>query len=206
MRGATVGIGCGLGNIQFQSTRPMRGATKPVSAPPAPPVVSIHAPHAGRDNWSTHQFTRKGVSIHAPHAGRDQCVRPQSSPRWSFNPRAPCGARPILGRSKTHTSRFQSTRPMRGATPVNFAAQILTVFQSTRPMRGATWRCPDCGFSFDVSIHAPHAGRDAHDARVLRGHDVSIHAPHAGRDLWTPAMSAATTRFNPRAPCGARPS
>ena len=33
----------------FQSTRPMRGATSSVGLMSRPILVSIHAPHAGRD-------------------------------------------------------------------------------------------------------------------------------------------------------------
>ena len=33
-------------------------------------------------------------------------------------------------------------------------------FQSTRPMRGATGRYPQGGGDGAISIHAPHAGRD----------------------------------------------
>ena len=57
------------------------------------------------------------ISIHAPHAGRDVSTTVINAPA---------------------ISRFQSTRPMRGAT--NF--------------------CQDDFTSWDISIHAPHAGRD----------------------------------------------
>ena len=36
----------------------------------------------------------------------------------------------------------------------------MTVFQSTRPMRGATNGVPFCAIIHEISIHAPHAGRD----------------------------------------------
>ena len=79
-----------------------------------------------------------------------------------FNPRAPCGARrvvseqiprrmaisihaPRVGRDckplhrDSDPKRFQSTRPVWGATPIIFAgAAIFTSFQSTRPVWGAT--------------------------------------------------------------------
>ena len=78
----------------FQSTRPMRGATRTTSVTTVIMPVSIHAPHAGRDNAemqsagqdlvfqstrpmrgaTTKQRARydsRHVSIHAPHAGRD---------------------------------------------------------------------------------------------------------------------------------------
>ena len=55
---------------------------------------------------------------------------------------------------------FQSTRPMRGATRDVDVVLVEQVFQSTRPMRGATtWFLYNNGIE-NVSIHAPHAGRD----------------------------------------------
>ena len=55
----------------FQSTRPMRGATALTTIINAYGMVSIHAPHAGRDRRYPYAAHRGGVSIHAPHAGRD---------------------------------------------------------------------------------------------------------------------------------------
>ena len=50
-------------------------------------------------------------------------------------------------------------------------------------MRGATELFCLAVLLQDISIHAPHAGRDRHfvaNYAVLIG--ISIHAPHAGRD------------------------
>ncbi|EFR40939.1 hypothetical protein HMPREF9162_2207 [Selenomonas sp. oral taxon 137 str. F0430] len=55
----------------FQSTRPVRGATRAVL---------------------TDAFASK-VSIHAPRAGRDYAVVAAVNHFAGFNPRAPCGAR-----------------------------------------------------------------------------------------------------------------
>ena len=174
--------------------------------------------------------------------------------------------------------RFQSTRPMRGATEAMKHYEWGTEFQSTRPMRGATviyvcrsmcgvtyfnprapcgarppWtlttpciapyfnpRAP-CGArlegrvsikhqAWNISIHAPHAGRDNtllsemkrnkegfQSTRPMRGATIlsrtigkilviSIHAPHAGRDRGQDARDAqlGVVYLNPRAPCGAR--
>ena len=128
------------GMQQFQSTRPIRGATQsfPHSFllsrdfnPRAPygarrktvhhgrhcREISIHAPHTGRDSGpGGKRNPPQGISIHAPHTGRDGGTR--TLPAWS--------------------RRFQSTRPIRGATS-NFADAI------SYPM---------------ISIHAPHTGRD----------------------------------------------
>ena len=118
----------------------MRGATGWRAALADGDGISIHAPHAGRDllkkpltDWT------EAISIHAPHAGRDDdpqshrkehkyfnprapCGARQSrysaymATRHNFNPRAPCGARLLLLRRQTKINKFQSTRPMRGAT------------------------------------------------------------------------------------------
>ena len=81
-------------------------------------------------------------------------------------------------------------------------------FQSTHLSRGATRRSPrrdtsprdfnpraPCGARLGperhqhghhaISIHAPHAGRDANAEANERHDDISIHAPHAGRDWST---------------------
>ena len=58
--------------------------------------------------------------------------------RYRFNPRAPCGARPMRSPQFFLTCLFQSTRPVRGATVLFF----------------------DFPLSVGVSIHAPRAGRD----------------------------------------------
>ena len=123
------------------------------------------------------------ISIHAPRAGRDtrRWWRP-SSGRY-FNPRAPCGARPPMPSPESGWWRFQSTRPVRGATCRQTASDSLVGFQSTRPVRGATAVVMAGVFDFAISIHAPRAGRDR---------------PGAG-------CTGRKTDFNPRAPCGARP-
>ena len=49
-------------------------------------------------------------------------------------------------------------------------------------MRGATDFSKFLGVVLDVSIHAPHAGRDRGPDLDSSVEEVSIHAPHAGRD------------------------
>ena len=58
-------------HLQFQSTRPVWGATTNTSAP----AVAV------------------GISIHAPRVGRDSMPFAPPSMTYYFNPRAPCGAR-----------------------------------------------------------------------------------------------------------------
>ena len=114
------------------------------------------------------------------------------------------GATPARIEPMPSNSRFQSTRPVRGATSKTSVKKYEMMFQSTRPMRGATWRdeCETWAHTFqstrpmrgatvqryrpsrikEVSIHAPHAGRDCAYSSTQSDCAVSIHAPHAGRD------------------------
>ncbi len=96
LRGATNGCGHGLScPAGFQSTHPLRGATDPA--------------HAADCN--------KKISIHAPLAGCDRSARSTETRMDDFNPRTPCGVRPIqTGIRDVIENQFQSTHPLRGAT------------------------------------------------------------------------------------------
>ena len=78
--------------------------------------ISIHAPLAGRDRQSTSLVHDADISTHAPLARRDYLPCRPPGTAWDFNPRAPCGARPVVGSRSTKSHTFQPTRPLRGAT------------------------------------------------------------------------------------------
>ena len=60
------------GFTEFQSTRPVRGATDQVHRGELAGSISIHAPRAGRDIARVRVIdARLIISIHAPRAGRD---------------------------------------------------------------------------------------------------------------------------------------
>ena len=104
----------GLG--QFQSTLPMRGATGGAGGLVNLHTISIHAPHAGSDHRRVEQHT--GEDYFNP---RSPCgERPlHGSVAWcenNFNPRSPCGERHHHNGDHYHDNQFQSTLPMRGAT------------------------------------------------------------------------------------------
>ena len=82
----------------------------------------------------------------------------------------------------------------------------MEAFQSTRPVWGATGLYLQHHGRSLVSIHAPRVGRDHHRTRPAFGGQVSIHAPRVGRDLAHELGHMQMHRFNPRAPCGARPA
>ena len=122
-----------------------------------------------------------------------------------FNPRAPYGARRRLRSGLRLWGRFQSTRPVRGATFWTRAMIQSSLFQSTRPVRGATRGRPAvCKRPNSFNPRAPYGARPSpspplpsltgfQSTRPVRGATlagdgvaervaVSIHAPRTGRD------------------------
>ena len=138
LRGATWAHWHPRARWRFQSTRPLRGATSLDFPPLAYLRISIHAPLAGRDATITTYSNCEIISIHAPLAGRDGGQRGVGGGQHHFNPRAPCGAR-----------RFEIEDSRMGM-----------IFQSTRPLRGATQSSLFLWEAVCISIHAPLAGRD----------------------------------------------
>ena len=93
--GARLWSGFGLTAYEeFQSTRPVWGAT---------------------DDMAT-RYNTVAISIHAPRVGRDCYGRNSVFGNRHFNPRAPCGARRTIFLFGGVSFGFQSTRPVWGAT------------------------------------------------------------------------------------------
>ena len=101
-----------------------------------------------------------------------------------FNPRTPCGVRPLRRCAAPSPIKFQSTHPLRGATTYS----------------GWVYSMPN------ISIHAPLAGCDEEmSEKALRRLAISIHAPLAGCDTAPSKRRKTRKNFNPRTPCGVRP-
>ena len=143
MRGATAHYYAFNQQQIFQSTRPMRGATR--NQPKGGVLVKFQStrPMRGATIFLEVLCMTFYISIHAPHAGRDLLVISFLPTSLYFNPRAPCGARLSFMRKLIMKVSFQSTRPMRGATTES------------------AW-IPETTY---ISIHAPHAGRDCYQNR-----------------------------------------
>ena len=99
-----------------------------------------------------------------------------------FNPRAPCGARPSACFTPLQRPLFQSTRPVRGATPAK------TLFT--------------CGVH-DFNPRAPCGARPGVGLIFCECIDFNPRAPCGARPM-TVLLFAELFNFNPRAPCGAR--
>ena len=194
-------------NIEFQPTRPLRGATSALPVRTVIDLISTHAPLAGRDTGvSCCRFRRHGFQPTRPLRGATISVDIAGFVSINFNPRAPCGARPFCAPRLLRFSSYFNPRAPCGArlgTTGNPAAED-TEFQPTRPLRGATWITPISSIRMRISTHAPLAGRDHEHPQIPGQRGISTHAPLAGRDDFAVSHALPPKNFNPRAPCGAR--
>ena len=127
-------------------------------------------------------------------------------------------------------SKFQSTLPVWGATPLMFRC-LYPHYNfnprspcGERPANGEDWAPPALNFnprspcgerlhsidnisiSSGISIHAPRVGSDlTTNTRTSAHQSISIHAPRVGSDLNQPLQYRGLLyHFNPRSPCGER--
>ena len=195
--------------ILYFNPRAPCGARRAVAMPIVIPVIiSIHAPLAGRDRavngdgkicnrfqstrplrGATHRASSPAqcaiISIHAPLAGRDlsRAVSPDCS------------------------TRFQSTRPLRGATTMPSVMEVPVDFNPRAPCGARHAALLYARGRQRISIHAPLAGRDRTAASARhRMQPFQSTRPLRGATCQPPASSRRPRDFNPRAPCGARPS
>ena len=208
MRGATCNVHNQYKDIfQFQSTHPMRGATRANCCAMYCTTISIHAPHAGCDTaWMP---------------------LPEAYGKY-FNPRTPCGVRrgkmdcvcryvrfqsthPMRGATHAidvllYMSRFQSTHPMRGATIHKPSMRYRGRFQSTHPMRGATGRCFCRKSRHQFQSTHPMRGATYPVEKYVKSCQFQSTHPMRGATAGRVKAKAAGYDFNPRTPCGVRPT
>ena len=80
---------------QFQPTRPLRGATDITADEVVSKQFQPTRPLRGATITWMGNLLDFYISTHAPLAGRDPCTKVLCFYPYYFNPRAPCGARPI---------------------------------------------------------------------------------------------------------------
>ena len=147
--------------FRFQSTLPLRGATRTTFLDSGFRQISIHAPLTGSDSQLTSLIQSGNISIHAPLTGSDQALTLQDI-KNVISIHAPLtGSDYIIYSNTIFIAIFQSTLPLRGATsPIlaHFVPKLISIhapltgsdisspsqhgvtlqFQSTLPLRGAT--------------------------------------------------------------------
>ena len=168
--------------------------------------ISIHPPHAGRDECATGVRRLHDFYFNPPApcgAGQLLCggagamldFNPPAPcgagrPAWSnprqqtdFNPPAPCGAG-LLALGLVHRAeQFQSTRPMRGGTVCGLAREPRRAdFNPPAPCGAGPKRVPTA-FRIDLfQSTRPMRGGTIVTSYKTKNKNISIHPPHAGRD------------------------
>ena len=186
MRGATSSQCPRLLSGRFQSTLPVRGATDTHRTVRAIPSNFNPRSPCGERPWETgHKNPTARISIHAPRAGSDaHGVYDPLQHHADFNPRSPCGERQPFRVYRISKPIFQSTLPVRGATPGGeIYCGAADRFQSTLPVRGAT-----------AAGRRTYAGPPTFQSTL----------PVRGATGVAPAHVQKCWNFNPRSPCGER--
>ena len=148
------------------------------------------------------------MEFQSTHSLRSATPNPQGRgqhPR-GFNPRTPCGVRPFSSTFNFNSYRFQSTHSLRSATQSSTGEQPGNEFQSTHSLRSATGAGILSLVLYAVSIHALLAECDDRQEGAIDYAPVSIHALLAECDRLPSMTECEACRFNPRTPCGVRPS
>ena len=156
--------------------------------------ISIHATHAGGDVRFLRLPGRKQISIHATHAGGDRGTVSAFRGPTDFNPRHPCGWRPLSIATACRVRNFNPRHPCGWRLPPSWTSWLnarisihathaggdfqayvwderAAKFQSTPPMRVATLVYSPVEEATTISIHATHAGGDG----AAKSH-YSLHA------------------------------
>ena len=145
------------------------------------------------------------ISIHAPLAGCDIVLSARLCVMLNFNPRTPCGVRPIHVLSFGKFVPFQSTHPLRGATARQVFHDLMLCISIHAPLAGCD--PPSVKNKLNIvsfqSTHPLRGATGALHARLNNTH-ISIHAPLAGCDCGRVRKTSITENFNPRTPCGVR--
>ena len=170
--------------LQFQSTLPLRGATRWKNSTTCRLSISIHAPLTGSD----YRYAAKIVALQQfqstlPLRGATPAKPDAEGMVEYFNPRSPYGERRVSGATGgawfvisihapltgsddsirlkfVYKYQFQSTLPLRGATHDREKDDMTYEFQSTLPLRGATQNVGSQEYPIWISIHAPLTGSD----------------------------------------------
>ena len=126
--------------IIFQSTPPVRGATAKALLPGRTGPISIHAPRAGGDTrWPLSRASMGNFNPRPPCGGRRVRARNRIW-RRNFNPRPPCGGRHLWHVLDEVAAVISIHAPRAGGDICGmYLMRLRQLFQSTPPVRGATF-------------------------------------------------------------------
>ena len=189
----------------FQSTLPVRGATAPGNCTRRNPNISIHAPRTGSDPPRRSAETANSYFNPRSPCGERPLCGLRCTAQVHFNPRSPCGERRLPGVISQPFCLFQSTLPVRGATGEICVDNSEPKFQSTLPVRGATRRgmqahCAAVYFNPRSPCGERPFWEDLHNGKAK----FQSTLPVRGATCWPLRRMKQIGHFNPRSPCGER--
>ena len=140
MQGTTVPVPKDQTKVKtFQSTLPMRGATRVDYRLYAMPYISIHAPHAGSDEILAFVIAQVGISNHAPHGGSDMGRDSERPDAKCISNHAPHAGSDAAMRFSGSSEAISIHTPHAGSDHARGGRMFsISLFLSTLPMRGAT--------------------------------------------------------------------
>ena len=125
---------------------------------------------------STPAFRMNMISTHALLAEGDPCRENPGRRLRYFNPRPPCGGRPVQRPVSGGLSRFQPTPSLRRATRSRQWWRLPAQFQPTPSLRRATGEGQGFHLLHRISTHALLAEGDRACMRLRRAGQISTHA------------------------------
>ena len=190
----------------FQSTPPVRGATSEKFEGYLAAAFQSTPPVRGATIQICSECGEEHISIHAPRAGGDKNLAWKDSVGTVISIHAPraggdCSAQTV------HTAYpyFNPRPPCGGRRRRNLLSAPEYQFQSTPPVRGATAKACAGILRRAISIHAPRAGGDGSLRSVSAMSPVFQSTPPVrGATPCTGHMPVWLLHFNPRPPCGGR--
>ena len=164
LRGATRNGGNLIYSILFQSTHPLRGATPaPAQRDIQPRFQSTH-PLRGATRLCMVYGMPTWISIHAPPAGCDKKILSRWIHLFISIHAPPAGCDLCVAQFGNLAQNFNPRTPCGVRRLSDCINKTILVFQSTHPLRGATFYIVRIRGKIPlISIHAPPAGCDRVD-------------------------------------------
>ena len=123
----------------------------------------------------------------------------------NFNPRSPCGERPVFGEYDTNVEVFQSTLPVWGATQTGAVLPDIRGISIHAPRVGSDWAkggIPIRPLEFQSTL--PVWGATGSVAQLTKEGEFQSTLPVWGATVLQRLQSPRYRNFNPRSPCGER--
>ena len=140
------------------------------------------------------------ISTHVPRAGDDQAAPTDRSARQNFNPRPPCGRRPVNAETYTAAGQFQPTSPVRETTVIYTFGHTGIVISTHVPRAGDDFRALSSWRQAEISTHVPRAGDDQYRFDPYTGQPLFQPTSPVRETTLTMLMIAQDKRFQPTSP------